>query len=78
MSEWKTTEDYGHGIVVEHHDSGIRATIKWDGCVDYLEANNGDWDDTDYLHICSLDRMIEQLRELKELGKAKFGEEWES
>jgi hypothetical protein len=78
MTDWTTTEEGEHFATVRDQDEMIEVTVKRNGCVDYLKAWNGDWEDTGSIHICSIDRMIVALLRLKELGKAKFGEEWES
>lgn len=56
---------------------------KWDGCVEYRQCNNAiAWDhecsDTcncleDWVHICSIDDFIEQLKAIKEQARTFYG-----
>ncbi len=65
----------------ERGDWDFRA--KWDGCVDLWRHSNGNvpeiqggarTDESDYLHLCDIDEMIELLQEVKAKALAKFGD----
>jgi len=71
---------------VEYKSWWSEADIKWDGCVHYrkysndpawLESESSDDQLVDYLHICSLKDLINELTALRELGKQKFGADWD-
>lgn len=49
-----------------------RASVKWDGCVDL-----DDFLDSEYTHICDLDRVIKDVTALREAALAHFGNEWD-
>lgn len=58
------------------------AYIKWDGCTDYNKYDNGYTEDdeysadkeenTDYIHVCYIEEMIQRLQELKQIAKEHF------
>lgn len=60
------------------------AHVKWDGCIEFRRYFNEPrdlqtdkpTDMVDHIHICDLDKMIEQLNQLKGKAKEHFGEEW--
>lgn len=64
MKHWKqnTKKSMSHFLELEGTDEGVdgeKACVKWDGRIHlYLDANT-------YLHICSIDEMIEKLQEIK-------------
>jgi uridine kinase len=75
-------------IVVELVNKDYRdesVSIKWDGCVHLHKYWNGYTVDdphseekannSDYIHICDIDEMIEKLQELKEVAKVKFSKQ---
>lgn len=66
----------------------MEVNLKWDGCINLWLGMNGINPSTatpeerkehvDYLHICDLDYFIEQLQEIKRIGKNHFKNEyWE-
>lgn len=67
----------------EHRDTS--AYFKWNGCVNYTKYNNGFTVDDEpsaersknsqYIHICELDEMIERLQEIKKIAKLHFSKE---
>lgn len=67
----------------EHRDLDqveYRANVKFDGCVhfnrDYHASTGGD-EDTDYLHICDLDEVIDILTTVRMMAKEHFGDHWQ-
>lgn len=76
----------------ENDERWMEASVKWDGCIHFRTAGNipfskdyGDSNSTerekngasdDYIHICDIDILINQLLELKKKAIAHFGEEW--
>lgn len=61
-----------------------RASVKWDGCIHFNTVSNEPYDLTtdkveehqleNYLHICDIDRFIEQLQQLKKVSLEHFGD----
>lgn len=92
MGEWKTRGTPApHWIDVEVRDDECppswRASLRFDGCVHLNRYFNGfDPDsktgpsskdnDTDYMHICDLDELIELLQQLKSEALEHFGKDW--
>lgn len=66
--------------VINRHGGGIEAIVKYDGCVEIFIFFNGalpgkqnnDPDYIDSIHICDLDKFIQQLQELKDLSEQHF------
>ena len=55
-----------------------RAGVKWDGCINLTRYFNvpygaGVAGDSDTLHICNVDELIELLQELKDQARRCFG-----
>lgn len=73
-----------NNIIVEDEESGYyEVTLKWDGCIDFRRGCNGfkpsedqTGENTDYIHICDIDEMIETLQELKKVGSNHFNNEF--
>jgi hypothetical protein len=71
-------------VVLEDEEYGYdEVTLKWDGCVDYRIGFNGvkasednTGENSQYIHICDIDEMIEKLQALKEYGKKHFNNEY--
>lgn len=70
--------DRGHGFI---------AVAKFDGCIHLNHSNEVCWEDgeeekilqddqTQYLHICDVDQMIDFLTKLREQAKSHFGQNW--
>ncbi|MGG3890283.1 hypothetical protein [Metabacillus fastidiosus] len=67
----------------EYRDASV--SFKWDGCVDYRKYENGFTVDDEsseersrnsqYIHICELDEMIERLQEIKKIAENHFDKE---
>lgn len=81
--------DKGTGIVTEGGIKPIwnhRVICKWDGCVDYSTYSNGYGYDhecndncqccQDYIHICDLEKHIEEMQEILKKAKEHYGEDW--
>lgn len=80
------TED--HWLELKDPEGWYYATVKWDGCIHFnryfnmpkemqekeLEENRMD----DYIHICSVDDMIQRLQALRAEARKHFGEDWDS
>lgn len=77
MSGLEVTEINGSVIEIKNKDRMWKASVKWDGCIDFRTWSNDDESDMDYIHICSADEMIGIMEKLKEIAKKKFGEDWE-
>lgn len=85
---WKIVEDKteDHWLVVHGRECEdcwpvYRAIVKWDGCVHFYRYYNGsdvseENGDADYLHICDLPLMIEELKALLGTARTHFGEQW--
>lgn len=54
------------------------AYVKADGCIGFYRHFNGqnDAENTDHIHICDVDHMIEVLQKLKAKAKEHYGEDW--
>lgn len=73
-----------NNVVLEDEQFGHEeVTLKWDGCIDYMMSFNGfkpsedtTGENTQYLHICDIDEMIEKLQALKKYGKEHFNNEY--
>ncbi|WP_299831370.1 hypothetical protein [uncultured Metabacillus sp.] len=80
--------DEGEVISIEVADKEFNETsvsFKWDGCIDYRRYYNGfkvddeyseeKANNTDYIHICEIDDMIEKLQEIKKIAQENFTED---
>jgi len=73
-------------LIYNHYQDGthwVHAGIKVDGCIHLRKAYNMPFpqtheDNSDYIHICDIDEMIEQLMKLKEAALKHFGSDWNS
>lgn len=74
-------------VIYNHYQDGmhwVHAGIKFDGCIHLRKAYNMPFpqaptemeDNSDYIHICDIDEMIEELLKLKEIALKHFGEDW--
>ncbi len=78
MKYWKITAGAKHpDVCLDLHSPNpglFSAVVKWDGCVHLNKYWNGatkeddDEDNTDYIHICDIDDMIERLQEIKAIA----------
>ena len=70
----------------EYNTPVYSAAVKWDGCilfsryyngVDYMVDSADEMDkNTDILHICDIDELIESLTKLRDKAKEHFGKDW--
>lgn len=76
-SGWQelTEESTDAVLCLVHEFHGIRADVKWDGCVNIWDAE----DPTIALHACSLRDLIRAIDELRKIGIERFGHngQWE-
>lgn len=83
-TEWKVTEEQQPGaargallrVEVASADGEYTAWVKWDGCVEIHETQEGA---DGWLHLCGardLDAMIERLVKLRNLAREKFAGHW--
>jgi hypothetical protein len=86
MRYWKTNEEKTEDIWLELEcpNGWYKASVKWDGCVDFYRLHNKPLPITeehpqmvDYVHFCDIDEEIKRLTELKNKAIAFFGEDWE-
>lgn len=75
-----------HWIDLYYFEGGspwAKASVKLDGCVHYNDVSNYPYELgkpveeiqlESYLHICSIDRHIEKLQQLKKAAQEHFGE----
>lgn len=72
-------------VIYNHYKDGshwVHVGINFDGGVHLRKAYNTpfpqDKEDEmeDYIHICDIDEMIEQLLKLKEIALKHFGSDW--
>lgn len=77
-----------HWLEIKDPEGWYYARVKWDGCIHFNryfnmpkemqekepEENRMD----DYIHICSVDDMIQRLQALKAEALKHFGEDWDS
>jgi len=74
-------------LIYNHYKDGmhwVHAGVKRDGCIHLRKAYNIPFpqtneeieDNSDYIHICDIDEMIEQLTKLKEVALKHFGSDW--
>ena len=56
----------------------IRASVKWDGCINLTRTYNGgtDAEAEDCIHICDLDQFIKELEALRIACKEHFKDPW--
>lgn len=76
------------GDFIAHFNDGegwFEAEVRWDGCTHLYrhfnlpwgeDPRNDDADNTDYLHICDIDDMIDRLQALKEMARQHFKGNW--
>ena len=75
------------GISVRDDQDCWRADIRVDGCVHLWQGHNGPIgnrldegaeDDglVDYMHLCSLNEMIDRLVSLREVARSHYGPHW--
>ncbi|PAD70679.1 hypothetical protein CHH83_02425 [Bacillus sp. 7586-K] len=67
----------------EYNETSI--SFKWDGCVDFRQYQNGFKVDDEhseekvrnsqYIHICEIDDMIEKLQEIKKIAQENFSKD---
>lgn len=51
--------------------------VKFDGCVNVEKFDGGpDHLGDQYIHFCDLDRIIDQLQEVRDRAKLHFGSNW--
>lgn len=70
-------DEYAVAVVCPH--GSYRAVVKWDGCVDFYQADNCDLKETPegestYIHYCNLQSEIDRLITLKAIYDAYFGD----
>jgi len=73
-----------NNVVIEDEEYGFtEVTLKWDGCIDYRIGWNGikpcedeTGYNTNYIHICDIDEMIEKLQAIKDYGRNHFKNEF--
>ena len=87
MALIQRNKDEGSTTLVDK-ERGFKAMVKFDGCIHLNTSNIVEWDDedeesvfndennSDYVHICDIDRMINFLTELREQAKLHFGSNW--
>lgn len=77
MFDVKKIYEGSNNIVLVDEETGLdEVTLKWDGCIDYTVKNVMDESQGDYIHICDIDRAIEKLEALREIGIKHFGDKW--
>lgn len=83
---WEVVRDKteNHWLEIKDPEGWHYAVVKWDGCIHFNRYYNTpkdeqekDSEDNDYLHICSVDDMINRLQALKEEAIKHFGNNWE-
>ncbi len=85
MSKWKEAKEGGDHtrLELEDVDGWYKATVKWDGCVDFSRIHNVPLPITgehpqivDNIHYCDIDEEIERLQELRARAKDYFRNSW--
>ena len=87
---WEVVNDKTQDLWLEIKDpeGWYYAKVTWDGCIHFnryfnapketqekeSEENRSD----DYIHICSVDDMIQRLQALKIEAQKHFGDDWSS
>lgn len=69
--------------VVDKEYGETQVSLKWDGCINYHRYENGYRPSDEnvppgnisYIHICEVDKMIEQLQEIKRIAENQFSKE---
>ncbi len=82
---FKQIYKYSSGnVIIEDEDTGYdEVTLKWDGCVDFRTGLNGlkpsedkTGENSQYIHICDIDEMIEKLNAIKKYGNKHFDNQY--
>lgn len=87
MKYWQIKQKEDHWLDLVDPEGWYDAGVKWDGCVHFnryfnlplhLRVTKEDQDElSDYIHICSIDDMINRLTELKQIAQDHFGGDWD-
>lgn len=86
---WKELSRYESGTLIgvrlQDEEGWYSAYVKWDGCISFsryfnmpvgLMNDEEKEENTDNMHICDIDEMIQILQELKEAALERFGTDW--
>lgn len=75
---WKKNEEKTtcFSLKLEDHNDRFSVDVRNDGCVHLRRYYSVDDEDSDYIHICDLDAMIEKLQAVKAAALEHFGEDW--
>ena len=80
--EQNTKESGEFSLTLENKEEAIKYDIRLDGCIHIKRFWNGNLIDSsknadmDYLHICELDKFIEELQAVKLCAVAYFNNKW--
>lgn len=81
-----TSNSGDYYLAVDDGEGWYSAGIRFDGCVHFYRYFNLPWggaphnpeaeNNTDYIHICDIDDMIDRLQALKEMARQHFKGNW--